>query len=190
MHPTGLWIPLFTAALIYALRIIELRTRRALTPGIIQERLTLRVFVASGTVFFIAAVIEFFALSKALYRWEFYFVGCLFGAASFWLRRRAIRALGPWWSLHIEIRDRHELIKSGPYRAMRHPTYLSMLFELLSGAFILHAPYSFAAVSLFFFPALWLRIRLEERAMVEKFGSQYIEYQRSTPVLIPWKGWR
>jgi protein-S-isoprenylcysteine O-methyltransferase Ste14 len=187
MHPFGTLIPLCTALLIYALRIIELRTRRDITPGVVKERFTLRMFVASGTLFLIASIVEFFVAQRP-YQWIFYFVGCAFGAASFFLRRKAIQALGPWWSLHIEIRERHELVRKGPYRGMRHPTYLSMLFELLSGAFILHAPYSFAAVSLFFFPALWLRIRLEERAMVEKFGNAYVDYQRRTPVLLPWKG--
>lgn len=186
MFPLVAWLPLCTALLIYVVRIVELRTRRNVVQGEIRERLTLRLFVMSGTVFFVAAVIEFLVVGRT-YSWPLYFVGAGFGAASFWLRRRAIAALGQWWSLHIEIRERHKLVQTGPYRAMRHPTYLSMLFELLSGAFVLHAPYSFAGVSMVFIPALWLRVRLEERAMIEKFGQAYIDYKKTTPLMFPWK---
>jgi protein-S-isoprenylcysteine O-methyltransferase Ste14 len=36
-------------------------------------------------------------------------------------------------------------------------------------------------------PALILRLRLEEPALVEKFGDRYREYQRRVPMLIPYK---
>jgi len=39
----------------------------------------------------------------------------------------------------------------------------------------------------FFVPALRQRLKLEERALVEKFGSAYAQYQRSTPALFPYK---
>ena len=43
-------------------------------------------------------------------------------------RQWAFNSLGKYWSVDIEIRDNHELIKNGPYKYMRHPnnvfTYL------------------------------------------------------------------
>ena len=59
---------------------------------------------------------------------------------SFWLRARAIAALGRFWSLHVEIRENHEFVKTGPFRWMRHPVYFSMILELASICLILHAP--------------------------------------------------
>ncbi|NDJ15643.1 MAG: hypothetical protein EBY17_31475, partial [Acidobacteriia bacterium] len=42
--------------------------------------------------------------------------------------------------LHVEIRETHQFVRTGPFRWMRHPTYFSMILELLSAAFILQAP--------------------------------------------------
>ena len=36
-------------------------------------------------------------------------------------RHWAIRTLGLYHSIHIELRDNHELIQSGPYRVVRNP---------------------------------------------------------------------
>ena len=71
---------------------------------------------------------------------------------------------------------------------MRHPTYFSMILELLSAAFILQAPVTLAVVTMLFVPALITRVRLEETALVEKFGEAYRAYQQSTPAVVPWKG--
>ncbi|MFA6544240.1 MAG: isoprenylcysteine carboxylmethyltransferase family protein, partial [Limisphaerales bacterium] len=82
----------------------------------------------------------------------------------------------------------HQFVRSGPFRWMRHPTYFSMILELLSAAFILQAPATLMIVMLFFVLAMVERVRLEETALVEKFGDDYRAYQQSTPAVIPWKG--
>jgi protein-S-isoprenylcysteine O-methyltransferase Ste14 len=63
-----------------------------------------------------------------------------------------------------------------------------MILELLAAALILQAPVALAVVALLFVAALVERVRLEESALVEKFGEAYRAYQRSTPAVIPWKG--
>ena len=79
------------------------------------------------------------------------------------------------------------MVKSGPFRWVRHPTYLSMILELLSGGLILNAWFSLLGASLLFFPTLLIRIRIEEAALVEKFGGEYEAFRRSTPALFPYK---
>jgi protein-S-isoprenylcysteine O-methyltransferase Ste14 len=113
--------------------------------------------------------------------------GWVCAATSFAIRRQAIAALGRFWSLHVEIRKDHELVKDGPFRWVRHPTYLSMVLELLAGGLILNAWYSLIGVSLLFVPTLLVRIQIEEAALVAKFGDAYQNYQRSTPALFPYK---
>ena len=114
-------------------------------------------------------------------------LGAACATGSFAIRRRAIAALGKFWSLHNEIRGNHSFVRSGPFRWVRHPTYLSMILELLSGALILHARYSSLIVGLIFFPTLWLRIKAEETALVAQLGDDYAAYQSRTPALIPYK---
>jgi protein-S-isoprenylcysteine O-methyltransferase Ste14 len=42
-------------------------------------------------------------------------------------------------------------------------------------------------IPLAFIPAMWARLRLEERTLVEKFGDTYRAYQRQVPMMIPYK---
>ena len=108
-------------------------------------------------------------------------------AASVVIRRQAIAALGKFWSLHVEIRESHRFVQAGPFRWMRHPTYFSMILELASIGLILNSPWTFLVVNLIFVPTLLLRLRLEEAALVEKFGETYRTYQRTTPALFPYR---
>jgi protein-S-isoprenylcysteine O-methyltransferase Ste14 len=104
---------------------------------------------------------------------------------SFWLRLQAIKSLGKFWSLHIEIRGSHEFVQSGPFRWVRHPTYLSMIMELLAVGLILNAWWMLMLIPFLFIPALVLRIKKEEVALIEKFGEAYRDYQKTTPAVIP-----
>jgi len=46
------------------------------------------------------------------------------------VRVTAIRALGRFWSLHLEIRQDHQLITEGIYGSLRHPAYLAIMLEV------------------------------------------------------------
>jgi protein-S-isoprenylcysteine O-methyltransferase Ste14 len=52
---------------------------------------------------------------------------------------------------------------------------------------ILNALFTLPVVAVIFLPTLLLRLRLEETALVEKFGNEYREYQRKTPMLFPFR---
>lgn len=175
-------------AVIYTARIRELRTKRATIPGDVKETATLRLFVLIGTAILVGSVVEFGLRGWHIYPATFS-LGWVCALASFWIRRRAIQALGRFWSLHVEIRETHEFVRSGPFRWVRHPTYLSMILELVAFAFILNAYVALAVGALGFVPVLVRRITLEEAALVDKFGASYVDYQKSTPLLFPWRFW-
>jgi protein-S-isoprenylcysteine O-methyltransferase Ste14 len=42
---------------------------------------------------------------------------------------------------------------------------------------------------LFAWAALWRKLRLEERWMIERFGEQYMAYRQRVPALIPFSKW-
>jgi protein-S-isoprenylcysteine O-methyltransferase Ste14 len=178
--------PVASVLVIYLARMVELGARRDTISGPIRERWTLRLFMAAGTLMLIGSTAEFF-VRRLSANWVLISAGWLCALASFGVRRRAIAALGKFWSLHVEIRENHQFVCSGPFRWVRHPTYFSMILELLSIALILGVLVTPLAVSLVFIPALALRVRLEESALIAKFGDAYRDYQRSTPALIPYK---
>lgn len=181
------WLEPLSVLGIYLARIAELRTKRDTIPGPVRETGTLKRFVLVGTLMFLGGLGEFFLRQRG-WNTATFVLGWACGMGSFAIRRSAIAALGKFWSLHVEIRETHEFVRSGPFRWMRHPTYFSMILELSAAALILQAPATFAVVALLFVPALAERVRLEEAALVEKFGEAYRVYQRSTPAVIPWKG--
>ena len=181
------WLPVLSVLGIYLARIVELRAKRDTIPGQVRETRTLTWFVVTGTLMLVGALGEFL-WRKPEWNTMTFVLGWSCGLVSFGIRRSAIAALGKFWSLHVEIRDSHVFVRGGPFRWMRHPTYFSMILELLSAAFILQAPVALAVVTLFFVPALVERVRIEETALVEKFGEAYRAYQQSTPAVIPWKG--
>lgn len=179
-------LPIVSVVVIFAVRMVELGTKRDTIAGKVRENLTLRLFMLAGFLMVGGGVAEFLLKGQQI-SWPLFAAGWVFAMISFIIRRTAISALGRFWSLHVEIRDNHQLVKEGPFRFMRHPTYFSMILELLSAGLVLGAFYTLGVVLLVFIPALYLRLRLEEFALVEKFGDAYKNYQKTTPAIVPYK---
>jgi protein-S-isoprenylcysteine O-methyltransferase Ste14 len=113
-----------------------------------------------------------------------------FGAVIFvlamWVFRRTHKELGRNWSVTLEIRDKHELIRGGPYALVRHPMYTSFLLMGIGQAFLL-SNWIVGLAGLFGFAVLFLlRVNKEERMMLEMFGSQYQDYMERTKRIIPY----
>lgn len=185
MHDFGLLVSIASALLIYWARIAELNKRREVERGAIRENLTLRLFVAVGSLMLLGSIAEQL-WHRTPFSAAWFAAGWVMALASFALRRRAIRELGKMWSLHVEIREQHQLVTSGPYRWVRHPAYTSMILELSALGLLLHSAYTSALVAILFIPTLFARIRIEEAALSKQVRG-YSEYQRTTPALLPYK---
>jgi protein-S-isoprenylcysteine O-methyltransferase Ste14 len=184
------YLPILATAVVYAIRIAEVKAKRNTVPGKVQENLTFNLFLIIGTVMTFGSLGEYIVrclLPGRPFSWIAFVAGILCAVISFRLRWAAIAALGKFWSLHVEMRDNHEFVQSGPFRFMRHPTYFSMVLELAAFGLICNAWCLLLVAPFAFLPALILRLRLEEPALVEKFGERYREYQRRVPMLIPYK---
>jgi len=103
----------------------------------------------------------------------------------FGLAISARRTLGRNWSGAITEKVDHELIRSGPYRFVRHPIYTAIIGMFLGAALVSGDMHAFLAVAVIV--AAYLRkIRLEEQNLAQVFGPRYDEYRRETRALIPW----
>jgi protein-S-isoprenylcysteine O-methyltransferase Ste14 len=101
-------------------------------------------------------------------------------ALMIWSRRH----LGRNWSGAITEKVDHELVRSGPYRFLRHPIYTGFLGMYLGTAAVsgeLHALIGFA----FALVAYARKIPLEERNLRNVFGPAYDDYRRHSWALIP-----
>jgi protein-S-isoprenylcysteine O-methyltransferase Ste14 len=180
------YLPIATAALVYIVRLAEVGRKRDTVQGKIRENLTLQLFILIGTIMTFGSIAEYL-LRGGGFSWPALGAGVVCSVISFKLRWAAIDALGKFWSLHVEIRENHEFVQSGPFRVVRHPVYFSMVLELAASGLICSAWWMLLVIPVLFVPALIMRLRLEEPALVEKFGDLYRDYQRRVPMLIPYK---
>jgi methyltransferase len=81
------------------------------------------------------------------------------------LKISAITALGVRWTFRVLVLRDVPLVRTGPYRALRHPNYLAVAGEIAGMALIVFAPVT-GVLALASFGWLMLkRIRVEERAL-------------------------
>ena len=92
--------------------------------------------------------------------------------------------LGRNWSGRVSIKVDHELIRSGPYRLLRHPIYTGFLLMYLGPALITCELHGLIAVLIVVF-AYWRKIGIEETALEGAFGERFAEYRRKTWALLP-----
>jgi len=97
----------------------------------------------------------------------------------------AMRCLGRNWSGAVAIKVDHELIRTGPYRLVRHPIYTAMIGMYLGTAVVSGEVHGLLAVALAAI-AYWRKTRMEERGLLETFGQAYADYKRESWALIPW----
>jgi len=97
-----------------------------------------------------------------------------------WARRH----LGRNWSGTVTAKDDHELIRSGPYRAVRHPIYTGILLALI-GMAIGTGTWTSAVAVVLAAVAFLRKLRIEERFMIDQFGDEYERYRREVPALVP-----
>jgi protein-S-isoprenylcysteine O-methyltransferase Ste14 len=81
-------------------------------------------------------------------------------------------------------RDDAEIVRQGPYRLVRHPSYLGTLLSLLGLGLALGNLLSLAAALLGFAGNLW-RIKVEEDALRGSARIAYADYMARTWRLVP-----
>jgi len=91
--------------------------------------------------------------------------------------------LGANWSGMVTVKVRHELIRTGPYRYVRHPIYTGLLLAIAGTAVTLGEWRDAIAFGLALL-AFIVKSRIEEHWMGETF-AEYASYRRRTAALLP-----
>jgi protein-S-isoprenylcysteine O-methyltransferase Ste14 len=106
---------------------------------------------------------------------------CIYGLMfTLWARR----TLAGNWSSDVTFKRDHELIRTGPYRLVRHPIYTGILVMCLGTAIHigqLRGVFSLLLVAIGF----WIKLSQEERLLLRHFPDTYPVYQREVKALVP-----
>jgi protein-S-isoprenylcysteine O-methyltransferase len=101
------------------------------------------------------------------------------------LRLWAIHTLGRFFTSTVQVGDGQRVVRSGPYRMLRHPSYAGALLTAFGTALVLHSSAGAALVITLCVPAYLYRVATEERALVAELGADYAEYRRHTWGIVP-----
>jgi protein-S-isoprenylcysteine O-methyltransferase Ste14 len=101
-------------------------------------------------------------------------------AVAFWARFH----LGANWSGVVTLKEGHELIRTGPYRAIRHPIYTGILLAFFGN--VVQVGQVRGLIALFI---IWLsfyfKARREESFLAQEFGPNFNEHIQRTGMFLP-----
>ena len=145
--------------------------------------LTATVMVGVALGFVLAGNARWAALPGG--RWPALVVGVALTWAGVLLRAWAIRTLGRFFQRTVMVHETHQVIDTGPYRAVRHPSYTGMLLITVGIGIALGNWLSVAACLAFPLIGLLTRIAVEEAVLERELGDPYRRYQARTHRLVP-----
>jgi protein-S-isoprenylcysteine O-methyltransferase Ste14 len=111
--------------------------------------------------------------------------GLVLWTVALFVRLTAIRTLGKFWSLDLEIREKHQLVTQGIYSHVRHPAYSSIMLEMVAIPLVCNTYGTLVIAVAAYIPLLLMRWNREEREMIAKFGDRYVQYRQQVPAFVP-----
>ena len=101
------------------------------------------------------------------------------------LRRYCWRALGDYFTGDVRARVNQPVIRTGPYRLVRHPSYTGGIMMFSGIGLALGSILSFLLLTLMTIAAYGYRVAVEERALLEAIGEPYRSYMSECKRFIP-----
>jgi protein-S-isoprenylcysteine O-methyltransferase Ste14 len=179
---TGLYVAWIVTEILV---LVLTRTRRG--GGTISDRGSLRVLWVTITVSLTVGMWLGAVYRPTMIRWtDSLGVLCIvLLAAGLAIRWTAIYTLGNAFSANVAIRETQTLSRSGLFRYMRHPSYTGLALIFVAMGLSTRNWLGLAVIVIGPMAALVYRIHVEEAALTEAFGQEYVEYSRTTKRLVP-----
>jgi protein-S-isoprenylcysteine O-methyltransferase len=106
-------------------------------------------------------------------------------AAGILLRCAAIRTLGRHFVSRPQVLPGQSLVRSGPYRLVRHPSETGLLAIGLGAGLLLESGAALLLWAAALLPSSLLRVGREERLLDRAFGEEHRRYRARVPALLP-----
>ena len=152
-----------------------------------RDRGSVVVLIITGSLFFMIPAIDFAygRLSRDAIGdpWSIAGLALTFGGLAF--RIWSIRTLGQFFTPLVVIQDNHRVIRKGPYKYLRHPSYAGALVLAFGISTLFHSFFGLAFCAFGFFPSYIYRMHVEEEALRKELGQAYLEHVQNTWRIIP-----
>lgn len=170
-----------------ALGVASLFVDGNLSPGLREDRGNRWVIAAFLIIGLLAAYLPAWVDRENVWRLDddaVRWLGVALLAAGGVLRLWPVAVLGRRFSGLVAIQPGHELVTTGPYRYIRHPSYLGLLICALGWGLAFNTAVG-VLLALANIPPLVARMNAEERLLSSEFGAAYEVYRAETARLIP-----
>lgn len=161
--------------------------KRSRDDSVDADRRSLRLLWITNTVVVFAGIVASYRLPQAAMgaAQPLFWIGTTLFAAGLVLRWYSIYYLGRYFTVNVAIHSRHEIIDTGPYKRIRHPSYAGALLAFLGLALCLDNWVSLAVIVIPTMLAFRRRMNVEEHALANALGTPYTSYMRRTKRLVP-----
>jgi protein-S-isoprenylcysteine O-methyltransferase Ste14 len=141
------------------------------------------VAVGLGGAFALAGAVHGAAIGQG--RRPLFVVGLVLMGAGVAIRQWAVVVLGRFFTVDVRVQPGQTVVERGPYRWVRHPAYTGLIMTFVGIGLALGNWASLAVAA--FVPTVGLvaRIRVEERALLERLGEPYRRFAAGRPHLFP-----
>lgn len=175
------------AILTFILAFAALFSGGNLSPGEREDRSNRWVIVAFALIGVLAAYVpaytdreDFLTIDGEALRWFGVLLFAIGGALRIW----PVFVLGSRFSGLVAIQPGHELVTSGVYGVIRHPSYLGLLINSLGWALAFRSLVGVLLTAFTIVPLI-ARMNAEERLLLARFGDEYEAYRARSRRLIP-----
>jgi len=102
------------------------------------------------------------------------------------LRRYCFRTLGQYFTGDVRARADQPVIRTGPYRLVRHPSYTAGIMMFSGIGLALGNWFSFLLITIASIATYWYRVTIEERALLGTIGEPYASFMKERKRFIPY----
>jgi protein-S-isoprenylcysteine O-methyltransferase Ste14 len=113
-------------------------------------------------------------------------IGLLMIITGISFRAWAVKTLGKYFTATVQIKEDHRLVRTGPYHIVRHPSYTGAFLAIIAGGVILESLAGFIISCIAMIIAYYVRIGIEEKELIARFGNEYLAFKRDTKMIIPY----
>jgi protein-S-isoprenylcysteine O-methyltransferase Ste14 len=165
-----------------SLRIQEAETHRK------NDKNSVWFIHAAGAFGQIIIVMEWAYFRSNFHHWHWdgvTILGLLLMSGGLTFRIWSIYTLGKFFTASVQIQTGQVLIQYGPYRIIRHPSYLGAYASIVGSSLFMHSYLCIVISAILMWIVYDYRIAREEDVLINTFGRKYESYQQHTKRMFP-----